>query len=173
LFTSMGVGSVVGAVFVIPWLRARLSSDQLAFLAGLLLVLVYLFMVFVRQAEVFFVVAALAGVGWTLSASELWVAAQREMPGWARGRMSAMVIMISQGAMAVGGVMWGSVASIAGAEYTLLGAAVLFLASLLPARRLSINVAENLEKGVSEVLSIRVQSEEVTPIALTEELLAV
>ena len=87
--------------------------------------------------------------------------------------MSAMVIMISQGAMAVGGVMWGSVASIAGAEYTLLGAAVLFLASLLPARRLSINVAENLEKGVSEVLSIRVQSEEVTPIALTEELLAV
>ena len=173
LFTSMGVGSVVGAVFVIPWLRARLSSDRLAFLAGLLLVLVYLFMVFVRQAEVFFVVAALAGVGWTLSASELWVAAQREMPGWARGRMSAMVIMISQGAMAVGGVMWGSVASIAGAEYTLLGAAVLFLASLLPARRLSINVAGNLEKGVSDALSIRVRSEEVTPIALTEELLAV
>jgi hypothetical protein len=87
--------------------------------------------------------------------------------------MSAMVIMISQGAMAVGGVMWGSVASIAGADYTLLGAAVLFLASLLPARRLSINVAGNLEKGVSDALSIRVRSEEVTPIALTEELLAV
>jgi MFS family permease len=173
LFTSMGVGSVVGAVFVIPWLRARLSSDRLAFLANLLLVLVYLFMAFVRQAEVFFVVAALAGAGWTLSASELWVAAQRAMPGWGRGRMNAMVIMISQGAMAVGGVIWGSAASVAGADYTLLGAAVLFLASLLPARRLSINVAENLEKRVSGVLSIRGESEEVTPIALTEELLAV
>jgi hypothetical protein len=112
-------------------------------------------------------------VGWTLSASELWVAAQRAMPGWARGRMNAMVIMISQGAMAVGGVIWGSAASVAGADYTLLGAAVLFLASLLPARRLSINVAENLEKRVSGVLSIRGESEEVTPIALTEELLAV
>jgi hypothetical protein len=44
-------------------------------------------MAFVRQTELFFVVAALAGVGWTMSASELWVAAQRAMPGWARGRM--------------------------------------------------------------------------------------
>jgi Na+/melibiose symporter-like transporter len=173
LFTSMGVGSVLGAVFVIPWLRARWSSDRLTFLASLLLVLVYLFMAIVRQAELFFVVAALAGVGWTLSASELWVAAQRTMPGWARGRMNAMVIMISQGAMAVGGVIWGSAASIAGADYTLLAAAALFLASLLPIRRLSINVAGNLEKRVSDVLSIRAESEEGTPIALTEELLAV
>jgi len=173
LFTSMGAGSVVGAVFVIPWLRARWSSDRLAFLASLLLILVYLFMAVVRQVEVFFVVAALAGVGWTLSASELWVAAQRTIPAWARGRMNATVIMISQGAMAVGGVIWGSAASLAGADYTLLGAAVLFLASLLPARRLSINVAGNLEKRVSDVLSIHVDAEEVTPIALTEELLAV
>jgi hypothetical protein len=41
-------------------------------------------MALVRQPEAFFVVAALAGVGWTTSASELWVAAQRAIPGWAR-----------------------------------------------------------------------------------------
>src|SRR6476660_9780411 len=75
LFTSMGAGSVVGAVFIIPWLRARLSPDCLTLIANLLLVFVYVFMAFVRQTELFFVVAALAGVGWTLSASELWVAA--------------------------------------------------------------------------------------------------
>jgi Na+/melibiose symporter-like transporter len=85
LFTSMGAGSVVGAVFILPWLRARFSSDCLSFLANLLLVLVYVLTAFVRQTEWFFVVAALAGVGWTLSASELWVASQRAMPGWARG----------------------------------------------------------------------------------------
>src|SRR6476660_195092 len=105
LFTSMGAGSVVGAVFIIPWLRARFSSDCLASLANSLLALVYVFMAFVRQTELFFVVAALAGVGWTLSASELWVAAQRTIPTWARGRLNAMVIMISQGAMALGGVI--------------------------------------------------------------------
>ena len=101
-------------------------------------------MALVRQTEVFFVVAVLAGVGWTMSASELWVAAQRAMPSSARGRMNATVIMISQGAMALGGVIWGSAAAIAGASYTLLGAAVLFLTTLLLTRRLSINIAENL-----------------------------
>jgi len=69
----------------------------------------------------------------------------------------AMVIMISQGAMALGGVIWGSAATIAGASSTLLWAAVLFLGTLVLVRRLSINVVE---------------SKEVTPIALTEELVA-
>jgi len=172
LFTCMGAGSVIGAVSIIPRLRARLSSDSITFSANLLLVLVYVLMALVRQTEAFFVVASLAGVGWTMSASELWVAAQREMPSWARGRMNATVIMISQGAMALGGVIWGSAAALAGANYTLLGAAVLFLTSLLLARRLSINVAGNLQEMVSGDLSDSVQSKEVTPIALTGELLA-
>jgi MFS family permease len=172
LFTSMGAGSVVGAVFIIPWLRARFSPDSVTLLANLLLVLVYVLMALVRQTEVFFVVAALAGVGWTMSASELWLAAQRAMPGWARGRMNATVIMISQGAMALGGAIWGSAGAIAGASYTLLGAAVLFLTSLLLARRLSINFAGNLEERVSGVLFFSVESEEVTPIELTRELCA-
>ena len=129
-------------------------------------------MALVRQTEVFFVVAALAGVGWTMSASELWVAAQRAMPSWARGRMNATVIMISQGAMALGGVIWGSAGAIAGASYTLVGAAVLFLTSLLLARRLSINFAGNLEERVSGVLARTVEPEAVTSIALTNQSLA-
>ena len=31
LFTSMGAGSVIGAVCIIPWLRARFSPDCLTF----------------------------------------------------------------------------------------------------------------------------------------------
>ena len=84
LFTSMGAGSVVGAVFIIPRLRTRLSPDRLTLSANLLLVLAYVSMALVRQTELFFAVAALAGVGWTIAASELWVAAQRAMLSWAR-----------------------------------------------------------------------------------------
>jgi hypothetical protein len=68
-------------------------------------------------------------------------------------------------------VIWGSASAIAGTSYTLLGAAVLFFTSLLLARRLSINFAGNLEERVSGVLSIRIEPKEVTPIALTRELL--
>jgi MFS family permease len=172
LFTSMGAGSVFGAVFVISWLRARFSPDSVTLWANLLIVLAYVLMAFVRQAEVFFVVAAFAGVGWTLSASELWVAAQRAMPSWARGRMNATVIMISQGGMVFGGVIWSFAAAVAGPIHTLLGASVLFLVSLLLAARLSINVRTDLKEQVSGILSGSVESGDETPIGLARELLA-
>ena len=141
-------------------------------LANLLIVLAYALMALVQQPEAFFVVAALAGVGWTLSASELWVAAQRAMPSWARGRMNATVIMVSQGAMALGGMVWGSAAAIAGTSYTLLGAALLFLMSLFLAGRHSIEYAGNLEQRLSRDLSIDLEPEDPAPIALANELLA-
>src|SRR5271165_6693859 len=53
-------------------------------------------------------------MGWTLSASELWVASQRAMPEWARGRMNATMVMVSQAATALGGVIWGLAAHNAG-----------------------------------------------------------
>jgi len=71
LFTSLGAGSVAGAAFIIPQLRARYSSNTLIVIANLLVVLVYVLMGVVRQTELFLTVAALGGVGWTLSASEL------------------------------------------------------------------------------------------------------
>jgi hypothetical protein len=69
-------------------------------------------------------------------------------------------------------VIWGSAGAIAGASYTLLGAAVLFLTSLILARRLSINFDGNLEERVSGDLSMPVEPKEVATIALTNELLA-
>jgi len=144
LFTSMGAGSVAGAALIIPWLRARCSPNTLIIVANLLVVLVYVLMAVVRQKELFLVVAALAGVGWTLCASELWVAAQRVMPGWARGRMNGTIIMVSQGALALGGIIWGSAVATASMTYTLLGAAVLFLISLSLAYPLSIDFTGTL-----------------------------
>jgi MFS family permease len=169
LFTSMGAGSVISAVLIIPWLRARLSPDCLTLLANLLLVLAYVLLALVRQTEVLFVVAALAGVGWTLSASELWVAAQRAMPDRARGRMNSTVFMISQGAMTLGGLIWGSAAAVAGASFTLFAAAVLFLTSLLLVRRFSINL-RNLEETVSSFPG-SVELEEIAQTAFSSQLL--
>jgi predicted MFS family arabinose efflux permease len=144
LFTSMGGGSVFSAVFVLPRARKKLSSNTLIVLGNLLIVLVYVLMAFVRQRELFMVLAALAGAGWTLSASELWVAAQRTMPTWARGRMNATVIMVSQGAVALGGILWGFSSQAAGVNATLVVAAVAMALSLLLAIPLSINFTTSL-----------------------------
>src|SRR5262249_35124815 len=107
LFTSQAAGSVISGAFIIPWARARYSPQHITTLADLVLLFNCCLMVLVHQPGVFLVVAALAGMGWTLSASELWVASQRAMPDWARGRMNATMVMVSQGATALGGVIWG------------------------------------------------------------------
>ena len=145
LFTSMGAGSVVCAVFVIPWVRARFSSNRITIIANLIVVAVYLLMAFVRDDLALIFVAALAGVGWTLSAAELWVASQRAAPPWARGRMNATIIMASQGAMALGGIVWGTSAYEVGVGYTSIAAAVLLLISLILAIRFSIDFTGTLD----------------------------
>jgi MFS family permease len=145
VFTSMGVGSVIGAVFILPWARAKFSSNSVTVMANLLVAVVFVLMALIRNPELFLFAAGLAGTAWTMAAAELWVAGQRAMPGWARGRMNAIVIMAAQGALALGGVIWGSSASMWGVTATLFGAAALLLVSLLLLFWLSIDFTEELD----------------------------
>jgi MFS family permease len=145
LFTSMAIGSLLGAVFVVPWARAHFSSNEVTMLASLLIAAVYILMAAIRQLEVFMAVAALAGLGWTLAASELWVVAQQAMPGWTRGRLNAATIMVSQGGIAIGGLAWGAAAAFTGFEYTLLLATLLVCFNLAMAGPLSIDFIKTLD----------------------------
>src|SRR3984893_2174387 len=126
LYTSMGVGSVVGAVLVIPRARTRLSANTLSIVANLLVACVFVLMALVSDVRLFWVIAALAGLGWTLTAAELWVAGQRAMPNWARGRMNATHMMVSQGGIALGGLIWGGLAATAGGPLALFAAGLFF-----------------------------------------------
>jgi MFS family permease len=121
LFTAMAVGSVISGAFIVPWARARYSSQRITTLANFVLLLNFCLTVLVHRPLRFLVVAALGGMGWTLSASELWVASQRAMPDWAKGRMNATMTVVSQAATALGGVIWGLAAHHAGVVPTFLG----------------------------------------------------
>jgi len=145
LFTSLAVGALLGAVFVVPRVRGRFTPNQVTILASLLLVAVYILMAVVRNLEIFMVVAALAGVGWTLAGSELWVVAQQAMPGWTRGRLNAAQIMISQGGIALGGLAWGSLAEFTGFQYTLLLATLLVCYNLSITGPLSLDFIKSLD----------------------------
>jgi len=131
VFASMGVGSVISAIFVIPWLRSRFATDTLMIIAQVTLAGVYILMAMVHHCLYCLVPMALAGAGWTLAASELWVIAQRSIPNSLRGRISALMMVLSQGAMTLGGVVWGVSAELTGTRVALLAAASLFLTTVL------------------------------------------
>ncbi len=137
LYTGIGSGSVITAAFILPWARARYSPNTLTRLAAYLLALVIILMAFIRQTQLLLAVAAFAGVAWTSSANELWLAGQRAMPGWARGRMNATVIMFSQRAMALGGVIYGTTAQAFGVTAVLVAVGALILVLLLTFQLLS------------------------------------
>jgi MFS family permease len=144
VFTSMGIGSLLGATLMLPYARAKASPNALTILAGVILVAVLVLMAIVPNLWMFLPVTALAGISWTVWASELWIAGQQAMPDWARERMNAVHMMASQGGVAVGGVIWGAAATSLGLSTTLLGGALLLTASLALAGPLSINFAHGL-----------------------------
>jgi MFS family permease len=144
VFTSMGVGSLFGATLLLPYARKKVTPNTLTILASGILVCVFVFMSVAQNLLIFLPVAALAGVSWTVSASELWIAGQRAMPDWARGRMNAVHMVASQGGVALGGILWGWLATWIGLGSTLMGGAILLTASLVLAIPLSINFAHSL-----------------------------
>ncbi len=145
VFTCMGIGSVIGAVFILPWARAKFSSNSVTLFANVLVAIVFFLMGTVRTTPLFLVSSGLAGTAWTMAASELWVAGQRAMPGWARGRMNATIIMAAQGALALGGLVWGTSVSMWGVKATLIAACLMQLGSLLVQAWLSIDFTRELD----------------------------
>ena len=144
VYTAMGFGSLAGAIIILEPARKRLKPNQMTILGGLVLALSYVLMAIVRQPELFFAVAALAGAAWTISASELWVAGQRVIPDWIRGRMNATHMMVSQGGLTLAGILWGTLAMQLGADWALFSASALGIISAVTARRWSIDFSADI-----------------------------
>jgi predicted MFS family arabinose efflux permease len=134
-------------VFVVPTMRRKFSPNKVTILATALLILVYFLMGCVRRPEAFLLVAAVAGVAWTVAASELWVAGQFAAPESARGRLNAAYMMASNASMALGGIVWGASATVNGLEFTLHASSVLLLISLPLLFWFSIDAVKGLRSG--------------------------
>jgi MFS family permease len=145
IYTSLGIGSLIGATFVLPLARANWSPNALTIFAGWLLALVYLALATVHSLWLFIPIVLVSGISWTIAASELWLAGQRVMPDWARGRINAVHMMSSQGGIALGGVFWGAAASYLPMQTLFVGGAVLLCVSLFIAVPLSINYSQRLK----------------------------
>ena len=144
VFTCMGIGSLTGAIVILEPARKRLKPNQMTLLTGLVLAVTYALMAVVRNPQIFLVVAAIAGAAWTISASELWVAGQRVIPDWIRGRLNATHMMVSQGGVSLAGILWGTIATVLDIKWALICASIMGIGSALAAKRLSIDFSEQM-----------------------------
>jgi hypothetical protein len=96
LFACKGAGSVIAALFILSWVRKVFPRSVLT-LSNSVIALVYLVMPCLHEAPVFFLAAAFAGAGWTVSASQLWVVGLQVIPDWARGVLFSITTLLTTG----------------------------------------------------------------------------
>jgi MFS family permease len=130
LFGFLGVGSVIGAIFL-PKLQSHFSTDTLVATATIMFAATIAALAEVRHFGLLCVILMVAGMAWITLMTSFNVATQTAVPSWIRARALALYLLIFHGGMAAGSVLWGAVTQHAGVAVALFGAAGGLLVSLV------------------------------------------
>jgi MFS family permease len=121
LLACFGAGAVGGAVVMQP-ARARWSTEAVASMAVALLGATIVATGLVHVLGGLIVVMLMSGAAWILFISLVSALVQSLAPDWVRARVLAVFMLISQGGMAAGSAVWGSIGARASIETALLWA---------------------------------------------------
>ena len=146
LSAGFGVGAIVGALSLPAQLRrqslnAVVASASLLWVASAVLIGITDFTILAVAATFG------AGLAWVCVFASLSAGTQSTAPGWVRARAVAMSLVAVQASLAVGSILWGTLASAAGSRTALVASAVGLL--LLHAATLRIRVAMGSEADVT------------------------
>jgi len=123
LLGCLGVGSILGAI-TIGRVRRQFSSETIVTASVALFGIVNIALAYLERFGAVALVMLAGGVAWMAANSSLNTAAQTSLPAWVRARGLAVYLLVFQGAMAIGGVIWGEVATQFGLRATLLIAGI-------------------------------------------------
>ncbi|NMJ41085.1 MFS transporter [Roseomonas sp. JC162] len=142
MLAGIGAGAVGGAL-ALPWLRERFGGAEGLMLAGALAnAAAQAGLALAPTGGVAVVFCVLAGVAWIAVLTTLNAATQAVLPNWVRGRGLAVYLTVFSGAMALGSLSWGQVASWIGIGGALLAAAAGGTAAALLGRALPLPAGE-------------------------------
>ena len=117
LLGAIGVGAV-GSALVLPRLKAKFGPDQVV-IGGVVGTAIALALFGIaRDVATALAASVLAGVSWIATLSVLNVSAQVALPEWVRGRGLAIYVTVLYGAMTIGSVIWGQLATLVGLPLT-------------------------------------------------------
>jgi len=144
LLGCLGLGAVAGAS-VLPALRRRLPVDRLMAAAAATFALSSATLAVVHQPVVAGIVLLAGGAAWMATMSTINIAAQTSVSAWVRARALSVSLLVIQGSMALGALLWGSVAVHAGLPAALLMAAGGLLIGLVLVSRFRLGASEGLD----------------------------
>jgi MFS family permease len=122
LLGAVGAGAIAGAL-LLPRLRQQLDADGLMLAASLLAAGVMAGLAAAPPRAGAVLLALALGIGWIVALTTLNSVTQAVLPNWVRGRGLAIYLMVFNGAMAGGSLLWGLAAQALSLPIALLAAA--------------------------------------------------
>jgi MFS family permease len=119
---GLGVGAITGAL-ALGWLRAHVPLERMLAAATVLFAVTSAGLAVAHRLEVAFALTFGGGIAWMTMMSAVTVAAQESVPGWVRARALAVSLLVIQGSLAGGALLWGVVATHTSLATALLAAA--------------------------------------------------
>jgi len=145
LLGSFGVGAIIGGTLILPKLRPRASVESLITVSIALLAIVTFTMGYVQFFEIACMVMGLGGIAFITIISEFYTIGVKSAPRWIGARVLAVYLLVLNGGLVVGSLVWGTLANISGISFALSVASLALAATLIARKRYSSTLLDDLD----------------------------
>jgi MFS family permease len=145
LLGSFGMGAIIGGIVILPRLRPKASVESLITGSIALLAIVTFTMGYVRDFAILCLVMGLGGAAYITILSKFYTIGVKSAPRWIGARVLAVYLLILNGGLVVGSIIWGTVANTFGIPDTLLVASLTLGATIIAKKRYSSTLLEDLD----------------------------
>src|ERR671932_510791 len=145
LLGSFGMGAIVGGIVILPRLRSKASVESLITGSIALLAIVKFSMGYVRDFGILCIVMGLGGAACITILSKFYTIGIKSAPIWIGARVLAVYLLVLNGGLVVGSVIWGTVATVFGIPITLLVASLALGVTVIAKKRYSSTLLDELD----------------------------
>src|SRR6476659_10545756 len=145
LLGSFGVGAVIGGIVILPRLRSKASVESLITVSIALLAIVTLTMGYVRFFEIACLVMGVGGIAYITILSKFYTIGVKSAPKWIGARVLSVYLLVLNGGLVVGSLIWGTVANNFGIPITLSIASIALGATIVARKRYSSTLLDDLD----------------------------
>jgi MFS family permease len=145
LLGSFGMGAIVGGIVILPRLRSKASVESLITSSIALLAIVTFTMGYVQDFVILCIVMGLGGAAYITIISKFYTIGIKSAPKWIGSRVLAVYLLVLNGGLVVGSVIWGTVANVFGIPITLLVASLALGTTVIAKKRYSSTLLDELD----------------------------
>ena len=145
LLGSFATGAIIGGIVILPKLRPKVSVDSLITGSIGLLAMVIFTTGHIRDFAILCIVLGVGGVAYITILSKFYTIGMKSAPKWIGARVLAVYLLILNGGLAVGSVIWGTIANTFGIPITLSVASLALAATIIARKRYSVTLLDDLD----------------------------